>query len=86
MEKYYLCIIKSDKTGKYYIGSCSNVQMRLKYHNNGWSKYTKTGTPWKLYHFEEFNSKTEALKREKFIKSKKSVRFIESLFENIIAG
>ncbi|MFZ2970883.1 MAG: GIY-YIG nuclease family protein [Minisyncoccia bacterium] len=86
MENYYFYIIKSEKNGRYYIGSCSDVDTRLKYHNNGWSKYTKAGMPWTLCYFEKYDSKTEALKREKSVKSKKSRKYIECLFKNIIAG
>ena len=70
---------------KYYIGSCANVEKRLEYHNNGWSRYTKAGIPWMLCYFEKFYSKKEALQRERFIKLKKSKKYIEKLFENNIA-
>ncbi|MCK4591821.1 GIY-YIG nuclease family protein [Candidatus Parcubacteria bacterium] len=83
---YYYYIIKSETLEKYYIGSCANIEKRLKYHNNGWSRYTKTGIPWILCYFEKFDLKKETLQRERFIKLKKSKKYIESLIENNVAG
>ena len=81
---YYCYIIENKKIKRYYIGSCANIERRLKYHNNGWSRYTKIGIPWILCYFEEFDSKKEALQKERFIKLKKSKKYIENLIENNI--
>jgi putative endonuclease len=45
----------------------------------GWGKYTKRGIPWELVYCEKFKTKTEALKREREIKRKKSRKYIEGL-------
>src|ERR1700752_1165372 len=68
---YYIYILLSLKDGKYYIGSTSNIERRLKFHNTGLQKSTKSRTPFKLIHSESFDSKEEALKRERQIKSYK---------------
>ncbi|MBL4578495.1 MAG: GIY-YIG nuclease family protein [Flavobacteriales bacterium] len=51
----------------------------LERHNSGGSKFTKTGKPWILVHQEWFLDKSEALRREKLIKSKKSTKYIKEL-------
>ena len=66
---YYVYILQSLKDEKYYIGSTSNVAARLVYHNSGLQRSTKNRAPFKLVLFEVYNSKDEALKREKQIKS-----------------
>jgi len=66
---YFVYILQSLKDHKFYIGSSSDVYKRLQYHNDGKQRSTKYRTPFKLIYFEELNSKTEALKREKHIKS-----------------
>ena len=48
-------------------------------HNERMSKYTINQRPLRLRYFEVFNSKHEALIREKQIKKMKSRKFIESL-------
>jgi putative endonuclease len=47
--------------------------------NNIW---TKRGIPWVLKKAIPFNSRTEALKAEKFIKSQKSRRVILDIIQN----
>ena len=68
----------------YYVGYTSNLQERITRHNTGRSKFTSRYNEWELAHEERFENKSEAIKREKFIKSKKSSKFIESLIN--IAG
>lgn len=72
-------IIYSQKIDRFYVGATDNLEWRIERHNAGWGRFTKRGIPWKLVYSEEFNSKTDALKREKFIKRQKSRDFIERL-------
>ena len=53
-------IIKSIKTGKYYIGSTSNLDERLKRHNSSRNKSTRNGVPWKIVYNESFFGKNDA--------------------------
>ena len=64
---------------RYYVGSTDNLEWRLERHNLGWGRYTKKGIPWKMVYYETYQTKTEALKREKEIKKKKSRKYIEGL-------
>ncbi len=80
--KWYLYIIYSSTIDKYYVGYTNNLELRIERHNYGWGKFTKRGIPWKLVYFEEFENKSEAIKREREIKRKKSRKYIESLIEN----
>ena len=78
-EGYFVYIIWSEKFQKYYIGSSSDVAKRLLRHNSGGNKFTKAGKPWVVVHQEGFVTKSEALRREKEIKRKKSRKYIEYL-------
>ena len=69
---YFVYILKSLKVLRYYIGSSENVDRRLSDHNSGKVKSTKAYRPWKVVYLETFNIKSDALKREKQIKSYKS--------------
>ncbi|MBE0572264.1 MAG: GIY-YIG nuclease family protein [Ignavibacteriaceae bacterium] len=69
---YFVYIIKSLVTIRYYIGSTENLDRRLSYHNSGKVKSTKAYKPWKLVHMERFDTKSDAIKRERQIKSYKS--------------
>ena len=45
-------------------------------HNSGLSKYTKRYMPWIIAHIEKFNSRSDALKREKQLKSSRGRSYI----------
>ena len=70
--KYCLYIIYSGKFDKYYIGQTNNLPLRLKRHNGGRSKSTKHYRPWKLLFEKRFNSRSEAMRLERYLKSLKN--------------
>ena len=65
---HFVYIIQSQKDHKYYIGSTSNLESRLIYHNSGRQRSTRSRIPFRLVYSEMFNSKSEALRRERYIK------------------
>ena len=69
---FYLYILLSQKTGKFYIGSTENITDRLERHNGGRSKATASGIPWEMVYTETFETRSEAVRREMEIKSWKS--------------
>lgn len=77
--KYFIYILYSQKLDRYYTGSTSDIDKRLIRHNAGATKSTKAGRPWEAVYSEEFNTKEEALNREKYIKKQKSRKYIEQL-------
>ena len=80
---FYTYIIYSSKLDRYYIGSTADLNERLPGHNSGKTTYTRKGKPWELKYHETFGNKTEALKRELYIKSMKSRKFIEVLISSV---
>ena len=79
--EYYVYILHSSTIDKYYIGQTSNIDNRLKFHNSlEYNKiWTKRGIPWKLVYMEKCDTRSESLKREKYIKRQKSRSYIEEL-------
>ena len=75
---HYTYILKSEKTGRYYYGATSDIETRLKSHNFGKVKSTKSGRPWNLHYLEEFETKSEALQREKFFKTIDGYNYLKS--------
>ncbi len=49
---YYVYLIRSLKTDKYYVGYTENLTKRIKEHNNGKSKATKFGIPYELIYID----------------------------------
>lgn len=76
---FYVYILKSNKSGKFYVGCTDDLNRRLKEHNSGKSRYTRNKGPWSVEYREEFVALKEARKREKQIKSWKKRKAIENL-------
>ena len=73
---YVLYNVEFDKI---YIGFTSNLSERLKSHNElGTKGWTIKYRPWILVHAEEFETKREAMSREKFLKTGIGRKFIRS--------
>jgi putative endonuclease len=69
---YYIYILFSLKTNKYYVGSTNDLQGRLKHHNGGSTPSTKAEAPdWEILYTETVPDRATALKRELEIKNKK---------------
>ena len=66
---HFVYILQSLKDYKFYIGETGDVSARLRFHNSGKQRSTKSRIPFKLVLFEEYANREEALKRERQIKS-----------------
>ena len=66
---HYVYILQSQKDNKYYIGETADVAARLLFHNSGKQRSTKSRIPFVLIMVEQFETREEALLREKQIKS-----------------
>ena len=75
-------ILQSDRDRKYYIGSTNNFDERLVKHNRGYSRYTKNKGPFRLVYKEEFKTRSDAKKREYYLKSLKSRKALEKIIRN----
>lgn len=67
--KYFVYMVQASDNS-FYTGYTTNIEKRVKTHNIGkyGSKSLRGKLPVKLVHFEEFATKSEALKREAKIK------------------
>ena len=64
----YVYLLRSLKTGGFYIGWTTNLTRRLETHNEGGSSYAKSRGPWELIGFETFSTPEEAQIREAVLK------------------
>ncbi len=76
---FYTYIIYTHKRDRYYVGSTHNITLRVERHNSGTTKSTKSGIPWVLVYYEEYLTRSEAIKREYEIKKWKSRKLVEEL-------
>ncbi len=74
---FYAYILRSNSFQTYYYGSCKDVNERLKEHNAGKVRYTKGRRPWILHYFEQFESRSDAVRREKFFKTIEGYNYLK---------
>ena len=79
---YYVYVLKSIKYLNRYIGSAEDIGKRLEEHNRGRCRYTKGRRPWELVYKEEFKTRVEVMKREKFLKSGQGRKFLDEILKN----
>jgi len=65
---FYVYVLKNAKNRDLYIGYTEDLKNRLKLHNSGKVKSTKSCIPWELVYYEAYAVKSDATKREKELK------------------
>ena len=84
---YHVYVLKSQKNGRPYVGFTRKTpKRRLEEHNYGSNQWTRHNGPFDLVYFERFNSRKEALGREKYFKSGSGREFLKSLFPSSSVG
>ena len=76
---FFLYILQSESTARFYIGQTQDVSERLTYHNANYSKSLKNRGPWRILCTEQYKTLGEAMFREHQVKSWKDRRMIEKL-------
>jgi len=75
-------VLYSEKYDKIYIGFTSDLEARLKSHNQlsrkGW---TVRYRPWEIIYTETYADKQSAMRRERALKSSRGRKFIRSLLQ-----
>lgn len=78
MDNMYCVYVLTNSTGIYYIGYTSNLVIRLSWHNSDKSRYTKNKGPWRVIFQKPFNTKSEAIKYKKYLKSLKNKKYLQN--------
>ena len=66
---YYTYILVSEKDKKFYTGSTEDMKRRMHEHQEGKVPSTKNRRPLRLMLYEAYPTKTEAQRRERYLKS-----------------
>ena len=73
---YFVYVISTNRKLKLitYVGYTNNLKKRLNLHNNGkGAKFTR-GRQWKIIYSEKYDTKSEAISREYYIKKNRKFR------------
>ncbi|MHC1731038.1 MAG: GIY-YIG nuclease family protein [Bacteroidales bacterium] len=81
---FYTYVLYSRQYKRFYIGFTSNPEARISHHNHpknhGWTAKFK---PWIMIYSESHESKEEAMKREKQLKSARGREYIKSVINSL---
>ncbi|MBU0706802.1 GIY-YIG nuclease family protein [Patescibacteria group bacterium] len=66
---FYVYYLISTVNKDLYIGSTNNIKNRFIKHNKGKVGSTKAYKPWKMLGYESFSTRSEAMRRERFLKT-----------------
>jgi len=82
---FYVYVLRSQSTGSSYTGQTASIPQRLLRHSEGLSPSTKGRGPWELVHVEEFTTRAEAMRRERYLKTGKGRDELKRLCGRAIA-
>ena len=75
---FFAYVLKSIGHGFFYKGHCEDLVERLKQHNSGHTESIRPYLPIVLIYTEEFATREEAIKREKYFKSAAGRRYLKN--------
>ena len=78
---WYVYILKSINTGRFYKGLTGDLEERLKRHYDGRESVTKSMLPLILIHVEICDTRLQARKLEKFFKSGYGREVIKEIYK-----
>ena len=83
---YFVYILQSETTGRYYCGSTSDIERRVRQHNDPdyhLSKTTKRfAGPWRVVASEQFETRSEAVRKERKIKKRGIQRYFADVAQS----
>jgi putative endonuclease len=79
---YFTYVLKSIVDGSLYKGHCENLEVRLHQHNSGMTASIKNRIPFKVVYLEEFSTREEAIKREKYFKTAAGRKFLKTVISS----
>ena len=77
---FVVYVLYSKKYDRFYVGFTQDLKRRLKEHNSGKTKSTKAYLPWVVVYTERVEERTQARKREKYLKSGVGREFIKKKY------
>jgi len=81
---WYIYVLESLTDKKWYTGLTNDINARLRKHNTGQVKSTKSRKPFKIIYYEFCLHKKDAEAREKYLKSGMGKRYIKNRLKNYL--
>jgi len=78
----YVYVLKSEEQWRFYVGMSDDPEKRLSEHNAGMTKSTRFYTPWSIILKCRCESRAEARRLEKYLKSGSGKEYIKRYWQN----
>ena len=82
----YVYILRSLTDTNFYVGTTNNLQQRFAKHSEGSVPSTKDRRPLKLIYYEACLNRTDAMRREKYLKTAWGKRYIKNRLRDYLTG
>ena len=75
---YYVYVLISGSDGDFYTGSTGDLKHRVQEHSEGLVETTRDRRPLELVYYEGCNSRKDACRREKYLKTSGGKRYLRN--------
>ncbi len=86
MTHYYVYVLLSEKDNQFYTGYTSDLEKRLREHNEGKVASTRRRRPFRLVYWEGCLNQQDATRREKYLKTAWGKRYIKNRLQNYLTA
>jgi putative endonuclease len=83
---YYVYVLQSGKDGNRYVGYTNNLRKRVEQHQAGQVPSTATRLPMQLVYCEGCLNQSDALEREKYLKTAWGKRYLKNRMQHYLTG
>ncbi len=82
----YVYVLRSVLAGNFYVGLTDDLKRRFREHQGGLVPSTKHRRPFALIYYEACRNRTEAVRREKYLKTAWGKRFLKCRLRDYLTG
>jgi len=82
---HYVYVLRSLSDDKLYAGATGNLKKRVDEHNKGQEPATRDRVPFELIYYEACQSKYDALRREKYLKTTYGKIYLKNRLKDYLA-
>jgi len=86
MAYQYVYVLKSLKDSQFYVGLTKDISKRLEEHNAGKVDSTRSRAPLELIYWEGCLSRSDAARREKYLKTAWGKRYLKTRLSGYLTG
>lgn len=86
MSTHYVYVLRSLVDKQFYVGLTNNIRERLRMHNAGLVRSTKLRAPCELVYWEGCRNRSDAARREQYLKTAWGKRYLKLRLRQYLTG